>query len=73
MLLSPQMVRTTRPDYRPTLTPRGTARRTVLELCDGTRALASIEEEVFAKHRTLFRDAADAAVFVAEVVSVYSE
>ena len=73
MLLEPERVRRTRPDYVPNLTARGKARLSVLELCDGHRALAAIERDVYERHPALFRDRAEAAVFVAEVVTGYSE
>ena len=60
------------PDFVPVLTPRGEGRRTVLTLCDGTRTLNEVEDEVFARHPGLFRSRGDAAAFVAEVVSGYS-
>jgi protein arginine N-methyltransferase 1 len=72
MLLSGTELRMTDPAYRPSLTDRGVARRSVLELCDGARPLSQIEAEVFARHPALFRSAAEAAVFVAEVVTRYT-
>ena len=72
MLLDAADVRMTDPRYRPALTERGAARRTTLELCDGTRTLADIEAEVFDRHRPLFTSAAQAAVFVGEVVTRYT-
>lgn len=56
----------------PALTARGEARRTVLELCDGHRTVREIEQQVFARHRDLFAAEEDAAVFAAEVLSVYA-
>lgn len=73
MLLGADDLRRTSPDFRPALTRRGVARQTVLELCDGRRPLAEIERAVFERHPALFPSAADAAVFVAEVVTRYSE
>ena len=73
MLLTPERLQTTRPDYVPHLTARGKARLSVLELCDGRRALDTIEREIYRRHADLFRDPDEAAVFVAEVVSTYSE
>lgn len=73
MLLEPERLRRTRPDYVPKLTARGKARQSVLELCDGCRPLASVEREVYERHPALFRDLSEAAVFVAEVVTGYSE
>jgi hypothetical protein len=72
MLIDPAEVRMTSPDYQPALTNRGAARRTVLELCDGTRRLADIEAEVFARHRPLFASPGEAAAFVGEVVTRYT-
>jgi protein arginine N-methyltransferase 1 len=72
MLLAREQIRRTRPDYVPELTPRGLARLSVLTLCDGQRPLAEIEREVYARHATIFRDPAEAAVFVAEVVAGYA-
>ncbi len=60
------------PDFVPALTPRGHGRLTVLQLCDGTRTLREIEDEVFARHRDLFTARGEAAAFVAEVVSGYT-
>jgi hypothetical protein len=72
MLLDPADLRMTDPAYRPALTDRGVARRSVLELCDGSRTLGDIETEVFTRHRELFGSAAEAAVFVSEVVTRYT-
>jgi protein arginine N-methyltransferase 1 len=71
MLLSREDVRAGDPDRVPRLTPRGEARRTVLTLCDG-RPLGAIEDEVLARHGTLFRTRADAQAFVAEILMRYT-
>ena len=73
MLIEPERLLRTRPDYIPNLTARGRARLSVLELCDGRRPLAAIEREVYERHPGLFLDRPEAAVFVAEVVTGYSE
>lgn len=73
MLIEPERLRRTRPDFVPRLNPRGKARQSVLELCDGRRPVQAIERELYDRHPTLFADRADAAVFVAEVVAGYSE
>lgn len=73
MLLTAEDVRRLDPATSPRLTERGRARLSVLELCDGRRPLGEIEREVLRRHPGLFRSHADAAVFVAEVVSRYSE
>lgn len=72
MLLTREELRRTNPHFVPSLTPRGEARKTVLALCDGGHTLACIEREVFGRHRPLFRDYNEAQVFVAEVVTRYS-
>jgi hypothetical protein len=72
MLLAPDRLRRTRPDFVPKLTERGVARGSVLTLCDGHRTLAEIEREMLARHPELFSDLGAAAAFVAEVVSGYS-
>ncbi|HEV2689052.1 MAG TPA: 50S ribosomal protein L11 methyltransferase [Bryobacteraceae bacterium] len=73
MLLTKEEMERSRPDFFPKLTPRGIGRRTVVELCDGTRPLKEIEDEVFQRHPELFPSRTDAAVFVAEVVTRYTE
>lgn len=72
MLLSKGNVERTRPDFTPRLTEAGLARRTVVDLCDGTRTVGEIEATVFARHRSLFADEHEAAAFVAEVVTRYA-
>jgi precorrin-6B methylase 2 len=72
MLLTREELRRTNPHFVPSLTPRGEARKTVLALCDGAHTLDCIEREVFGRHRPLFRDYNEAQVFVAEVVTRYS-
>ena len=72
MLLDAADIRMTDPRCHPALTERGAARRTTLDLCDGTHTLAEIEAEVFERHRPLFASAAEAAAFVGEVVTRYT-
>jgi len=71
MLLSREDLRSHDPSSRPRLSERGEARRTLLALCDGGRALEEIEREVFRRHPALFPTAGDAQAFVAEVVARY--
>jgi len=73
MLLASEDLTLTRPGFKPKLIPRGEARRTVVNLCDGVRTLTEIEDEVFRLHPNLFRTREEAAVFVAEVVTRYAE
>lgn len=68
-LLSRADLRRTDPRAVPVLTDRGRARRTVLALCDGRRALAEVEREVAGRHPDLFRSPAEAAAFVSDVVA----
>jgi len=56
------------PGALPSLTPRGEARRLALELCDGRRPLAEIEQEVQRGCPGLFPTLGEAAAFVAEVL-----
>jgi protein arginine N-methyltransferase 1 len=62
----------TRDDAVPVLTPRGAARRTVLELCDGRHTVAEIERGLLDRHAGLFPTGHDAAIFAAEVLAVYA-
>jgi hypothetical protein len=73
MLLSSEDLHRTQPGFRPKLTPRGEGRRAVVNLCDGVRTLTEIEDEVFRLYPHLFRTREEAAVFVAEVVTRYTE
>ena len=57
----------------PTLNAWAKARATVLALCDGRRTVREIERGVFAQHPDLFSDETRAQVFVAEVISRYSD
>ncbi len=72
MLVSRAHLRRAKPDFVPVLTPRGRARLTILEFCDGRRRLAEIEALVHDRHPDIFSSPGEAAAFVAEVVSVYS-
>lgn len=72
MLIAREDLQRTHPAFVPTLSPWGTARLTVLTLCDGRRPLAQIEQELLRRHPGLFRSLSDAATFVAEVVTRYS-
>jgi len=73
MLISRDDLRRTRPDFVPVLTAAGQARKTILDLCDGTRPVADIEAEVERRHASLFETRAAVAVFVAEVLTRYAE
>ena len=72
MLISREDLGRMRPDFQPTLTDRGQARLTVLELCDGRRPLTEIEQEMMRRHPRLFATLGAAAAFVAEVVTRYA-
>ena len=73
MLLPEEDLLRTQPGFKPKLVPRGEARRTVVNLCDGTRTVAQIEQELLRLHPELFRSRDEAAAFVAEVVTRYTE
>jgi hypothetical protein len=72
MLHNREDLERTKPDFVPVLTPRGQARRTVVDLCDGVRTVAEVEEEAWRRHPALFRSRTEAAEFVAEVVTRYA-
>ena len=72
MLLSKRNIERVHPEFMPALTEAGRARRTVVNLCDGAHTIREIEAAVFEQHPSLFRDASDAAIFVAEVVTRYA-
>ena len=72
MLICKEDLERTRPHFIPKLSPWGEARRSILELCDGLRPLAEIEQEVFRRHSDLFPSPDEAAAFVAEVITRYA-
>jgi protein arginine N-methyltransferase 1 len=72
MLVCREDLERTRPQFVPVLSPRGEARRSVVNLCDGHRTLRDIEAEVQRRHPDLFPSLAKAAEFVAEVVTRYA-
>jgi protein arginine N-methyltransferase 1 len=72
MLIPREDLERSRPSFTPRLTAAGAARKTVLDLCDGVRTLSDIESALLDRHRDLFADRAEAALFVAEVVTRYS-
>jgi protein arginine N-methyltransferase 1 len=71
MLIAREDLDRTDPARRPHLSRWADARATVLELCDGRRALRDVEAATAARHPSLFPKVSDAAVFVAEVVTRY--
>jgi len=73
MLLCEEDLARERPGFVPSLTPRGEARGSILELCDGRNSLAEIEQEVYRRHPQLFTSQGQAAAFVAEVVTRYTQ
>jgi protein arginine N-methyltransferase 1 len=72
MLLSHEDLKQAHPQFVPNLNPWGKARASVVNLCDGTRTVAQIEEEVLRRHSALFPSLDQASAFVAEVVTAYS-
>jgi protein arginine N-methyltransferase 1 len=73
LLMSREDIDRTRPGWTPAITEQGRARQTVLELCDGTRALADIERMLFERHPGVVATPEAAAIFVAEVVTRYGK
>lgn len=72
MLLSAEDLSRADQASRPVLNRTGRARQTVLNLCDGTLTLREIEDEVRARHADLFATPAEAATFVAEIVTAHA-
>jgi len=72
MLICKEDLLKTQPHSIPKLSPRGLARQSVLDLCDGKRTLSEIEQEVYRRHPQLFHSLDQAATFVAEVITRYS-
>jgi SAM-dependent methyltransferase len=72
MLLNREDVARTSPDSVPVLNPRGMARRTVVDLCDGRRSLREIEDLLWQRHRELFASRSEAEEFAAEVMTRYA-
>jgi protein arginine N-methyltransferase 1 len=68
MLLTPDELAKTRPDYVPRLSDWGLARRSVVNLADGARTLAEIERELFRIHSDLFPSLAQASEYVTKVL-----
>jgi len=68
MSLMAEELAKTRPDFVPRLSDWGVARRSVINLANGTRTLAEIEEELFRIHSDLFPSRAEAAAYVAKVL-----
>lgn len=64
MPLSREDLARTRPDRRPRLNRIGEARATLLSLCDGSRTMAELEDELRRRHPDLAPDPASAAAFV---------
>ena len=68
MLLIPEELAKTRPDFVPRLSDWGVARRSLINLSDGTRTLAEIERELFRIHSALFPSPAAASEYVSKVL-----
>lgn len=71
MLLVPEDLAKTRPDFVPRLTDWGEARRSTVNLIDGKRTVAEIEKELFRLHGDLFPSLAQASEYVTEVLIPY--
>jgi hypothetical protein len=72
MLLCKEDLQRTQPHCIPKLSPWGEARRSILNLCDGRKTLAEIEQEIYRDYRELFLSVDRAAAYVAEVITQYS-
>jgi hypothetical protein len=72
MPLTPAELAKTRPDFVPRLSAWGMARKSVVNLADGTRTLAEIERELFRIHPALFPSLVEASAYVTRVLLPHS-
>jgi hypothetical protein len=72
MLLVPEDLAKMRPDFVPRLSDWGEARRSVVNLIDGRRSVAEIEQAVLESHSDLFSSLSEASAYVAEVLGPYA-
>ena len=68
MSFLPDQLAKTRPDFVPRLSDWGVARRSIVNLADGTRTLAEIEKELVRVHSALFPSFAEASAYVTRVL-----
>jgi hypothetical protein len=68
MLIAPEDLTSKSPLARPTLSARGEARRTALELCDGSRTVQEIESELRRAYPEMLPGDEEASAFLAEVL-----
>jgi len=61
-------LRKMRPDYVPRLSARGETERAILDLCDGTRSVRQIAQEVHLRFPESFRSPAEAGVAVSRII-----
>lgn len=67
--LSEERLRTLLPTYRPQLTRRGEAERSVLGLCDGQHSLDALRDVLLKEYPDLFRSPDDTLGFVTSVIA----
>jgi SAM-dependent methyltransferase len=68
MYIEPDELAKTRSDFTPQLSEWGLARRSVVNLADGTRTLLEIEKELFRIHSALFPSLAEASAYVTRIL-----
>lgn len=68
MLIAPEDVSSKSPSARPRLSARGAARRTALDLCDGSRTVQEIESALRHAYPEILSSDAQASAFLAEVL-----
>lgn len=69
MLIAPEDLAVKSPTARPLLSRRGAARRSVLNLCDGSRTVGEIEAELKQEYPDILNTDEEAAAFLAEVLT----
>ena len=70
--ISLEALKRQQPEHRPTLSSRGEAARTVLNLANDHEQLTDIERATCDRYPSLFRDRRDAAAFVSKVLRDFS-
>ena len=69
ILIAKDELRRMRPDYVPALSARGEAERAILELCDGTRSVGQIAQEIHLRFPENFSSPGEAGVAVNRIIA----
>jgi type I protein arginine methyltransferase len=69
ILIAKDELRKMRPDFMPELSARGETERAILELCDGTRAVKQIAQEIHLRFPETFSSPGEAGVAVHQTIN----